>query len=330
MSQDELQAAAAQIAQALDETDDQPRRQIEEIIQHCGLEFAQSILQETQEIEAQGGMMLPDQSRRRTPGGVFFYVARHKMPHEKAKRIFPGYFRKKQVSPKPSVPLRPVFDWNKRIEVLKPLLDATGALNTVKVTLIGRPGRVDSSHKDLVITTMSHSSKLATLPKGVPLPPATPTIYTVYIAAKQWRKVEEAVSDPEDTLIVEGTCAFDDQIGGMAVFATNVTTKMSEAKKRQQIQSSPKSPAPAPAKTVSTQTHEVDVPPPTPAPAFADAPPEASQKLRELYASASLFRQKIATIQARPPGQQFGLEMTQKLLKNVEDEIAALEKKLNG
>jgi hypothetical protein len=56
-------------------------------------------------------------------------------------------------------------------------------------------------------------------------------------------------------------------------------------------------------------------------------PPDAAQKLNELYASASLYRQKMATLQAKPAGQQFGLEMTQKLLKNVEDEIAALEKK---
>ena len=316
MSQDEWRAVAAQIAQALDETDNQPRRQIEEIIQYCGLEFAQSILQETLTIEAEGGLMLPDQSRRRTPGGVYFYVARHKMPPDKAKRIFPGYFRKKEVRPKPSEPLRPVFDWNRRVEVLKPLLDDTGVLNTVKITLIGRPGRVDSSHKDLVITTMSHTSKSATLPKGVPTPPATPTIYTVYIAAKQWRKVEEAVSDPEDALIVEGTCAFDDQIGGMAVFAMNVTSKILEAKKRQQKDTTSKSPASAtstPNKAVSTKTPEADVPPApllTSLPTFPDATPEANQKLSELYASASLFRQKIAAIQAKPLTQQSGLEMT--------------------
>ena len=35
--------------------------------------------------------------------------------------------------------------------------------------------------------------------------------------------------------------------------------------------------------------------------------------------------QKLAVIEAKPAGQQFGLEMTQKLLKNVEEEISTLE-----
>jgi len=55
-------------------------------------------------------------------------------------------------------------------------------------------------------------------------------------------------------------------------------------------------------------------------------PAPVHQKLTELYASASLFRQKIASLQSKPTGQQFGLELTQKLLKQVEDEIAGIEK----
>ena len=65
------------------------------------------------------------------------------------------------------------------------------------------------------------------------------------------------------------------------------------------------------------------------APLNPNLPPDVARKLNELRSSASLFRQKVATIQGKPVGQQFGLEMTQKLLKNVEDEIAALEKKHN-
>jgi hypothetical protein len=325
VSEAEKQTTAQEIIQQLGETETQPLDQINAIVEQCGVDFARALLQETLEIEASGGMMLGDQSRRRTAGGVFFYLARGKMPRETAKRIFPQYFKHKPAGDKPAEKVLPLFQWNDRVELLKPLLDEQGVLNTVKVTLIGRPGKIDSSRKDLVVTTMSHSAKHSTFPKGVPIPPDKPTLYTVYIASKQWRKVEESITDAEDALIIEGTCAFDDQVGGMAVFATNVTTKLVEAKKRQQQKDTAGTEQPKPAATASNLPEPVV--PTAPTPALPNAPDTVNQKLSELYASASLFRQKIAAIQSKPAGQQFGLEMTQKLLKNVEDEIAALEKK---
>ena len=69
------------------------------------------------------------------------------------------------------------------------------------------------------------SNKVPALPKGLPTPPAAPTKYTVYIAAKQWRKVEQAIADPEDVLIVEGFPTMDAEARAIAVFATNTTTK---------------------------------------------------------------------------------------------------------
>jgi hypothetical protein len=221
--------------------------------------------------------------------------------------------------------------------VIQPLLQQQGVLSAVKVTLIGRPGSIDSSHKDLIITAMSHAAKSSSLPKGVPQPPDSPTVYTVYISAKQWKKVEDSIADPEDALIIDGFCAFDETVGGMAVYATGVTSKLLESKKRQTQKESAGAgatatakPESAPAQPAPKPKREFDVSVPTPPPAIPDlpnVPTDVSQKLTELYASASLFRQKIATIQSKPAGQQFGLEMTQKLLKNVEDEIAAIEKK---
>jgi hypothetical protein len=329
VSEAEKLALAQQISEALGENEEQPRRQISEIVEHCGVEFAQSLLQETLETEANGGLMLPDQTRRRTVGGVFFYLARGKMPREIVKRVFPHYFKQKQKGDKTAQPIVPAFKWTERVEIVKALRDETGVLNTVKITLIGRPGKIDTSRKDLVITTMSHTAKSPTLPKGVPTPPDTPTLYTVYIAAKQWRKIETAIADAEDALIIEGTCAFDDQIGGMAVFALNVTTKQTEAKKRQQQREAAPE-AQQPPTTQASTPEPVQPPPPAPRSALPNAPADVSQKLSGLYASASLFRQKIVAIQAKPAGQQSGLEMTQKLLKNVENEIAELEKKYGG
>lgn len=49
--------------------------QIHHIIRIVGTDAALALLRRTLEVEAAGGMMLADGSRRRTPGGVFFQLA---------------------------------------------------------------------------------------------------------------------------------------------------------------------------------------------------------------------------------------------------------------
>jgi hypothetical protein len=55
----------------------------------------------------------------------------------------------------------------------------------------------------------------------------------VYIASKQWKKVEEAIKDPEDSLIIEGFPKIDQEMSAIAVFASNVTTKKLQMAKKQ-------------------------------------------------------------------------------------------------
>lgn len=97
---------------------------------------------------------------------------------------------------------------------------------TVKLTLIGRPGRVIQAG-DCVITTLQSSGKLPTLPKGLPAPPTVPTTFIVYIAAKQWRKVEAALTDPDDALIIEGVPVYDERLPGLVLLAQSVATRKS-------------------------------------------------------------------------------------------------------
>jgi hypothetical protein len=76
------------IAKALGESDEVPLFQIAGVVRVLGEETAQKILAETQEIEKNGGMMLPDGSRKRTPGGVFFFLARQKLSQADKLAIF--------------------------------------------------------------------------------------------------------------------------------------------------------------------------------------------------------------------------------------------------
>jgi hypothetical protein len=100
----------------------------------------------------------------------------------------------------------------------------------VKITLVGRPGRIIAK-QGYIITSMEHS-KVPSLPKGMPVPPTKPTTYTVYISHKQWQKVAEALSNPEDTLIAEGTPVYDAKLEGIAVYVTNTTTKLLQQAQR--------------------------------------------------------------------------------------------------
>ncbi len=70
---------AAQIIDTLEEEDKIPVRQIEAIVRFCGGQFAQAILEEALAIDAGERLPTSDGSRRRTKGGVFFYLARYRM-----------------------------------------------------------------------------------------------------------------------------------------------------------------------------------------------------------------------------------------------------------
>lgn len=74
------QAILEMIANALGEKDEVPMRQLRTLIMLCGTNFAEALLKETEEIEAREGIMTSDGARRRTKGGVFFYLARYRMP----------------------------------------------------------------------------------------------------------------------------------------------------------------------------------------------------------------------------------------------------------
>ncbi len=67
-------ALAAEIAAALGETEPQPMEQITCAVDRLGTAQARAFLAQVQEIEAGGGRMLPDGSRCRTSGVLFFLL----------------------------------------------------------------------------------------------------------------------------------------------------------------------------------------------------------------------------------------------------------------
>lgn len=242
---------AAMIADTLGETEEGPRKRILSIVRAAGRTHAKELLSMTLQTEEHGGILVPDGSRRRTPGGVFFYLAYTigkaksgqplqriwnttkppKKPNAEAstapKTVQPSKPQNRIGEPKKDM----AFNWEDRIPVIQEAEQQKGNASTVKMTLVGRPGNI--LDKGQFIVTVMESTKVPALPKGLPTPTNVATKYAVYIAAKQWKKVAEFIQDPEDVLIVEGFPKTDPEVKAIAVFATNVTTKKLQAAQRQ-------------------------------------------------------------------------------------------------
>lgn len=70
-----IKHAIRHIANELGETKPRPRTQIRRILTFLGEEATFALLAETKRMESEGGMMLPNGSRRRTPGGIVQPIA---------------------------------------------------------------------------------------------------------------------------------------------------------------------------------------------------------------------------------------------------------------
>lgn len=220
------------LAQTLGETDQAAQEQLQRIVWALGGSQCYQLLEQTLQIEHNGGMMLRDGSRRRTPGGVFFYLAFGTGQPQEGRRLERPVYKKpkKEKQAQQQQQPMPAFLWNNRIAAVKEAEVEKGQA-TVKIAVIGRPGKMID--KGSCIVTVMESTKVPALPKGLPTPTNVATKYAVYIAPKQWKKVEEAIRDPEDTLIVEGFPKTDPQVSAIAVFATNVTTKKLQMARKQ-------------------------------------------------------------------------------------------------
>lgn len=228
----------AVIADVLGERRPRPRAQLQAIVAALGDEVAQALLVETHQVEADGGLMLPDGSRRRTPGGVFFHLAHFRLDPEQQVAIY-GYQKKQRPTSSDGTPIppppppEPPATWADRGAWIQAARATTEEATTVKITLIGKLGKTIEK-PGFTLATLRHTPRLNALPKGIPRPEPQETGYVVYIGGKQWRKVKEALQNPEDVAIIEGTPMWDAQHQALAVFATTVTTKLTQQALREQ------------------------------------------------------------------------------------------------
>lgn len=216
MSDNSQPTIAQAIAEQLHEVEAEPRAQIERTVEIYGAELAQAVLQETLEIEAKGGMLVPDGSRRRTPGGVFFSLLRQRISRDEWRRI-------QQLTTHPPEITAQTMRWAERAGLVAEAAAHPGTVEAVKLTIVGRPRDV-KRHDTFVIVVLEDTQPIPALPSGVPVVSELPTLYKIFIPLKRWRTIESALKNPEDVLVVEGYAYPHDKAQTVLVLAQLATT----------------------------------------------------------------------------------------------------------
>ena len=211
-----------------------------------GMESVESTYQRTLEIEAAGGLLTKQGDRRRTAGGVFFLLARDQMSARQRRKVFglpPSPLNNKKPksvdpspnplppAPKPSPPtLEQAVGLLKAALTIDPL---KRGLAIMKTTLIGRPKQI----KKLETCTLLILGQKAppTMPKGLPpIPDTSKATIAVFVAHKQWEKVEAALkADPQDEVIVEGYPVNDAKNQLTGLWAQSCSSKNLQRAKRE-------------------------------------------------------------------------------------------------
>ena len=314
---DQLKELAAKFGAALDETSPKPVAQIRQLIEKCGLPFVERIMSDTEAIEAEGGLLTHDRKRRRSKGGVFFYLAKGQMDAALRAQIFPNFGKGGDGTIAP-----PGIEWAERIEPMKALRSQAGQISGLTVTLSGRPGRLHIDGSSVMTVLEQRQVKAPPYPKGVPHFDTVDgiTSYYVFMSLRHWKRVEKALEDESDLLVVEGSAVYDAALDGITVLSTRVSTKKLDYQKRKsKAQGAPSSAKPkanndtADQKASDSDGHDM-----------TDLPPEAAEKLGQLYSAADKLRQKLAAMEEG--GQESGQKMTRRLLQQTVKQIATLKR----
>ena len=192
------------LAQALQE----PKRALLlKVLRTLGQDRCAALLADTLQCEDGGGMRTKDGTRRRTPGGVFFQLVKERATRQERQRLFPQLApqHRQGQPPQPSPGQPPGLTWDEAHRLMQTLTtEPPGEARTMKLTLIGRPGKVETRGQAVVFRMQGKPP--GALPRGLPPVPAqAPLTWSVMVALRQWNRVKDSVAaHQDDQLIIEG------------------------------------------------------------------------------------------------------------------------------
>ena len=189
----------AKLAEILQEPN---RPLLTQVLRTLGLERCAALLADTLQCEANGGMLTKDGTRRRTPGGVFFQLVRERATPQERRRLFPRP-APQSGQQQPQAPT--ALTWDEAHSLMQTLAtEPLGEARTMKLTLIGRPGKIETRGQAVVFRLQGKPP--ASLPRGLPPVPSTPGMtWNVMVALRQWNRVQDSLAaHQDDQLIIEG------------------------------------------------------------------------------------------------------------------------------
>ena len=169
------------------------------VIRILGHDRCAAVLVDALQIEAAEGMRTKDGTRRRTPGGVFFQLVRERATEQERWRLFP------RPAPQQDQGQPTALTWEEASSLMQTLAtEPPGKARTMKLTLIGSPGKVETRGQAVVFRMQGKPP--GALPRGLPPMPSTPALtWNVMVARRQWNRVKESLAgNPDDQLIIEG------------------------------------------------------------------------------------------------------------------------------
>jgi hypothetical protein len=123
---------------------------LRQVLRLLGPDRTTAALVDTLQVEANGGMLTKAGDRRRTPGGVFFQLVKERASTRERQRLFPRSPSQKPPAPvssqgQPQGQASPqALTWDEVSPIIQTLVTApAGEARAMKVTLIGRPGKVE-------------------------------------------------------------------------------------------------------------------------------------------------------------------------------------------
>jgi len=333
MSPEEVKKLTQEVADRLGETDEQPLSQIQALIELVGIDLVNKMLEQAIKLHEEGEMFIHRKVRKRTLGGIFFYIIKGELEEDIRQKIFPAFGKSAEM---------PIINWDERADVVKSILDEKKYAGYFRrnpvVTLQGRPSFVKEYGKTVVIV-VEYAPSETPFPSGVPAHPFDKIRYYLYIGYRHWQKIEVAMKNPKDYFVAQGYMIWDAELEGMAVFVNRLSTREMDKQNRRdegqvsesgdggdakakddksKAQAKPKKEEPQ--KTVKMPTPEapvenVEVP--------SSMPADVAQKYEKLVNAANTLRARIKAMEA---DNKPGVDMTRKLLTNTEKQIEALEK----
>jgi len=215
------------IAKALGESDEGPLAQIKAVVDNLGDQTCLTLLAETEKIEKAGGLMRGDGSGRRSPGGVFFFLARQRLPRDIRAAIFNDKKPRDPNAPKPPPPAPKQVAASAGVPP-----SSSGGLprrRVFEVVPASKPAPV------VMVASAPRAEPRGEWPPAPPegafIPPELPTA-VVRAKAKQATSTALAALNPTDQylLLVELLAELHAQYGGEAPRAAVVEAPRSERK----------------------------------------------------------------------------------------------------